>query len=463
MPLGQELQRGRRADPSAARRAPGVELVYASWLRRAGLLLFPLVLCGCQSVMTPFSQWRAAYDGYLVKGPTGEEMADVTGPTDSPNLLDRWLTPRNTGGLGTTGDKSSTLILGSEGWRPMIKPAKDPKADAEYQAAMNLFQQGKLADAQKAFAKIAKDRKGTPWGENSQFYLAETCFLRKNYVSAHDNYEQLIKDYAWTDYREKLTAREYEIARLWLLQGDPQAPKDKLIDFFGHFDGRLPLVDTQGSALQALEHVQHNDPAGPLADDAALAVANYHVKHKDYESASIYYEQFMHDHSKSPYLHDVYHAAIDTRLKGYLGPDYDGSGLEKARDLVRKTLKLFPDEEQAKTEGLFHTLDLINDAEAEKTFKQGMYYKRVRKVASAEYYFGKIPQRWPNSPWAVKAKAELAALAKLPRTQSKPTKIIIPPGATDPFGGGMMGGMGMGMGGMGMGGMGMPMGMGGMM
>ena len=65
-----------------------------------------------------------------------------------------------------------------------------------------------------------------------------------------------------------------------------------------------------------------------------------------------------------------------------------------------------------------------------------MYYKRVGKVASAEYYFGKIPQRWPNSPWAVKAKTELAQLAKMPRKPSKPSKIIIPPGSIDPFGSG---------------------------
>jgi TolA-binding protein len=460
--------RGRLPDPPSTRGATRPIFACAPQWARAALLMLPLGLAGCQSVMTPLSQWRAAYDGNLVKGPSKEEMADVTGPTESNNLLDRWLTPRTTGASAAAGDKSSSLILGSEGWRPMIKAAKDPKADAEYQAALTLFQQGKFAEAQKAFAKIVKDRKGTQWGENSQYYLAETYFQRKNYVSAHDNYELLMKDYAWTEYRDKVAAREYEIAKLWLLQGEPSAPKDKHIEFAGHFDGRLPLVDTAGSALQALEHVQHNDPAGPLADDAALAVAEFHVKHKDYESASIYYEQFMREHQKSPYLHQVYHDAIDVRLKGYLGPEYDASGLEKARDLVRKTMKLFPDEEQAKTEGLFHTLDLINDAEAEKTFKQAMYYKRVRKVPSAEYYFGKIPQRWPTSPWAVKAKTELAALAKMPRTQSKPTKIVIPPGGTDPFGGGggMMGGMGMGgmgMGGMGMGGMGMGPGMGGMM
>ncbi len=36
----------------------------------------------------------------------------------------------------------------------------------------------------------------------------------------------------------------------------------------------------------------------------------------------------------------------------------------------------------------------------------GMYYKRIGKAASAEFYFGKILQRWPDSPWAVKAKEQ---------------------------------------------------------
>ncbi len=53
-----------------------------------------------------------------------------------------------------------------------------------------------------------------------------------------------------------------------------------------------------------------------------------------------------------------------------------------------------------------HDLDKINDAEAEKTFTTGMYYKRIGKAASAAFYFAKILQRWPNSPWAVKAKEQ---------------------------------------------------------
>jgi outer membrane protein assembly factor BamD (BamD/ComL family) len=407
------------------------------------------------------SQWRAAYDGKLIKGPTNDEKADVTNSTDSQTLFDRWLTPRRT--PSTKGnDTGSTLVLGSDGWRPIIKPAKNPKADAELQAAHKLFQQGNFPEAEKQFAKIAKDRKGTTWGEEAQFYLAETQFQRKKYIASHDSFEQPIKDYtSASDYKDKAVSREYAIAQIWIFQQDPESPRDKVIPWYGRFDGRLPPIDTAGSALQALEHVRQNDPTGPLADNASIEIANHYMRHRDYDSAALYYDQFVNSYPRSPFLQEAQHAAIDARMKAFLGPEYDASGLEKARKMVEQTIESFP-ERRDSVERLYHTLDLINEAEAEKTFKTGMYYKKIRKVPSAEYYFGKIPQRWPNSPFAQQAKIELAQLAKMPRTTTKPTKIFIRPGATDPFGGMGMG-MGMGMGGMGMGGMGMGgMGMGGM-
>jgi TolA-binding protein len=434
-------------------------------LGRLGLLPLALLLAGCQSFTSPLAQWRAAYDGNLFKKMSPEEMADASGPADSTNLLQRWLTPRQPPAIKPGADSSSTLILGSNGWRPFAKPVPNPQADAEYQAALKLFQQGKLAEAEKAFTKIAKNRKGTTWGENSQYYVAECQFQRQRFVDAHDSYERLHADYPATAYLQKLISREYAIAQLFLAQTDPEAPRNQKLPWTARFDGRLPVIDTQGSGLKALEHVRQNDPdlrTNPLADDAALQIAEYYRKHNDFESAALYYDQFIAEYRKSPYLQRAQLEGIDARMKGYLGPEYDGSGLEKVRLLVRQTMQTFP-ERQASYEKLYHTLDLVNDAQAEKTFTDGMYYKRIGKVASAEFYLGKIPQRWPNSPWAVKAKAELAQLAKLPRTPSKPSKIIIPPGSTDPFmSAGPMGGMGMGgmgMGGMGGMGMGMPGGM----
>jgi outer membrane protein assembly factor BamD (BamD/ComL family) len=423
------------------------------------VLVFLATVSGCQTGSGGFlTAWRMGRDASLSKGPTKDELQD------DRNLMARWLSPKRPRSSAVAADKApSPLILGSDGWKPM-KPVPNPEADAEFQAAERLFQQGKLDEAEKAFQNLAKNRKGTPWGERGQFYLAETQYQSGKYVAARDSFEKLVSDYPGTEYLDKLVSRQYAIAERWLKQYDPNTKPEEKISWTGHFSGQAPLIDTYGHALDTLEKVRHHDPTGPLADDAVLRIADEHMKYGDYDLAALHYDQLITDHPKSPYLQKAQLAAIDARIKGYLGPEYDGSGLEKSRELIKQTMATFPDR-PAGNEKLYHTLDLINDAEAERSYVIGDYYRRTGKVASAEFYFGKIRQRWPNSPWAAKAKTQLAVLAKMPRKQSLPSKIMTQPGAYDSFvnGGmsGMMGPMGAmgGMNGMGNGMMGAPGGM----
>jgi outer membrane protein assembly factor BamD (BamD/ComL family) len=426
---------------------------------RLGVALAALVATsGCQSGGGFLSLWRQGTDSSLSKGPTQDEL------NDKRNLLARWLTPKvNPHSNPDAINPPSPLVLGSNGYKPVETP-KNPEAEAEFQQGERLFQQGKLEEAERVFAKLAKDRKGSPWGEKGQYYVAECQFQRGKLVDAHTSYEKLVADYPGTEFLDKLVTREYTIAQSWLALADSKAKPEQPLPWYARFTGQRPLLDTHGTALQALEHVRHHDPTGPLADDAVLRIADEHMNRGDYESAALYYDQLVTDHPKSPFLQRAQLAAIDARMKGYIGPEYDGSGLQQARELIKQTMATFPDR-PAGNEKLYHTLDLINDQEAERDFVVGDYYQRTGKVTSAEFYFGKIRQRWPKSPWATKAKTRLAQLAKMPRKESLPSKINVTPTAGDPFGssggmngingpnGGMMGGMG------GMGGMGAPGGM----
>jgi outer membrane protein assembly factor BamD (BamD/ComL family) len=443
-----------------ANRQPDPRRGTATALRLGVALAALLVTSGCQSSGGLLSVWRQGLDSSLSKGPTAEEL------NDKRNLVARWLTPKvNPHADPDSINPPSPLVLGSDGYKPPEAP-KNPEADAEFEQGERLFQQGKLEEAERVFAKLAKDRKGSPWGEKGQYYVAECQFQRGKLVDAHTSYEKLVADYPGTNYLDKLVTREFTIAQQWLALTDDKAKPEQAMPWYARFTGERPLLDTHGTALQALEHVRHHNPSGPLADDAVLRIADEHMNRGNYEEAAIYFDQLVTDHPKSPYLQRAQLAAIDARIKGYLGPEYDGSGLEQARELIKQTMASFPDR-AAGNESLYHTLDLINDQEAERTFEIGDYYQRTGKVISAEYYFGKIRQRWPKSPWAAQSKTRLAQLAKMPRKQSLPSKINVTPTAGDPFassGGinginGPNGGMG-GMGGMGnMGGMGAPGGM----
>jgi outer membrane protein assembly factor BamD (BamD/ComL family) len=420
-------------------------------LRLACLGSLALASAGCANDSTGIlSRWRTANDQTITRSLD----------PDDRGMMARWFTPKTP--KNSNPNEPSPFVLGPGGLKA-TKVAPNPEAEAEFRAAETLFQQGKLPEAEAAFKKAAKKRKDTPWGEKSQYYLAETQYQRGKYVDAQNSFDQLHAVYPGSVYLEKLVAREYDIAQYWLSFADPGRKPPKNAVWTDRFTGRRPLVDTGGYAMKVLEHVRQNDPTGPLAEVATLQMADYHFAVGDYDAASGYYDELLTSHPKSPYVQRAQLASIDSKMKGYLGPEYDGTGLEQARETVKQTMATFPERQASVDNALYHTIDLITDQQAERAYRVGLYYRHIGRVISSEYYFAMIPYRWPRSEWAPKAKLQLAELAKMPRTESKPSKIMTPPGFTDPFGGafgggnnamtGMGGGGAMGMPGVGMGGM----------
>jgi outer membrane protein assembly factor BamD (BamD/ComL family) len=173
--------------------------------------------------------------------------------------------------------------------------------------------------------------------------MAECQYQQKKYVKALESFERLHADYPMTEYLEKLVSREYEIAQLWFAQSDPRAPADRKLPWMARFDGRLPTVDTQRSALRAVERVRHNDPTGPLADDAAIQIADYYMKQHVYDCAALYYKQFAAEYPKSRFWAHARLAAIEAQIRGCLDPERDTGVPNIASELVKQILRTLAD------------------------------------------------------------------------------------------------------------------------
>lgn len=404
------------------------------------LLVVLLGATGCQAGGGPLARWFGR-DGSPAGGGRGADPV-------SDNLLSRWVDqPPPTAPTLTDGG----LELGEGGWAPRVRSEADAAVAAEFEAAEALFHRGDLDAAETAFARIVRKERSplprlfadvrlggpeagrSPWGMKALYYLGEIKFQQGDYVGAHDRFEELMKDYPGNNYLEQVVDREYRIGQIWLahLSGG----EDAALPWHARFRGGLPFVDTGGHAVAALEHVRLNDYKGPLADDAVMAVADHYYRKGDFESAAYHYDQLINDYPKSDLLQRAMLASIDSKMKGYIGPEYDGTGLAQATDTAHRTMELFP-ERQVSTdanEDLHRTLDLVADQEAERAFSVGSYYRRAGRVISAEYYFGMIVSKWPRSDWADKARGQLVELAKLPREQSRPSTIMARPGGGDPY------------------------------
>lgn len=304
----------------------------------------------------------------------------------------------------------------------------------ELNAARKLYDEQKYAEARKAFHKIVKNKKwkNEPVVEEAMFYRAESDFQLGHYPDAQDGYDELMKAHPATKHLEQSVRRLYRIACYWLNSPKPASEielasfkeedgADRLaenpeatIPFEWHrirpnlTDKTRPLFDTSGRAVQALRSVTLHDVTGPLADDARMTLAMYHLRKRDYREADIYFNEIRTQYSNSEFAQAAYVLGAHASLKSYLGASYDGKQLEEARKLTDSATRLYPDiPQRAKLDA---DLRKINAELVEREWKRVEYYLRRREKDAAAFYCETIIETYPDSPQAVKSREVLLKL-----------------------------------------------------
>ncbi len=168
--------------------------------------------------------------------------------------------------------------------RPTPRPpmtARDVNTDErDMEAAIRLFQLGKLEQAEPILARIAGRGAGTRRGELAQYYIAETQFRLKKYRLANASFESLVTQYPGTEFLEKLVSRQYAIALQWL-------PID------------------EASALRTLDQVRHHYPDGPAATAALIQMIVHEMKKGKESEAWLYNIQLDSNRPNGSWLADL--------------------------------------------------------------------------------------------------------------------------------------------------------------
>lgn len=377
------------------------------------------------------------------EGPSG-----VAGPTERKLLANRWKRERQARG-------------------------KDPEMDralAKYDAAEALYNAGKYSEAEDAFKKLAKERRGTYenlrsrwerwWGmqsadeidpyvnygdpveEDSLFMVAESQFAQKRYSWSQDSYDTLLTKYPSTRHMEPSTRRLFRIAMYWLdfssdvgSDGDvklashetinpakpPKAPQVPPIPIIPNISDRTrPVFDSHGRALQALRSIWLHDAAGPLADDALILSANHHLRTGDFVEATRLYKLLREQYPDSPHFQDAHLLGAYVTMASYEGSTYDGAPLNEAKQLKQTALQLFPnitEEERARLEKDVRRLD---DAEIGRLWDRVEFYKAKNQPQSVAVYCHVLINKFPESRFAEQARQELKRVEGSRRRFKKP-------------------------------------------
>lgn len=337
---------------------------------------------------------------------------------------------------------------------------RDKAALAEFEAAKKLLESGRPGEAEKAFKALAKSRRwnglswaeraadafqtaatgshspsynqyGDPIEEDALFMIAECQFAQKKYSWAQDSYDTLLEKYPSTRHLDDTTRRMFDIAHEWMgfpkpdAEGDIKLASGQLLQtnprvgqkgfekpsFLNVTDRTRPVFDTAGRALQALESIWLHDPNGPLADDALMLTANYHLQTADFVEAARVYQLLREQYPDSPHFKDAYVLESHVRLASYEGPGYDAKALTDSKDLKQSARELFPDLSEQQKAMLDKELQNIAIAEVRREWHKVEFYRSKGDEAAVALHCNKILNRYPDSRYAGMARRELEAIA----------------------------------------------------
>jgi TolA-binding protein len=275
--------------------------------------------------------------GDVSKTPAQEGSGVVPASFEQP----RYVPPAGSSivGMGGDGDdelveKKSTLEKTGEALAPKNISKKFKKAigqgpdeayaNQRYEEGQKLFREKKYEDAAKCFKKAASRWPDSAIEEDSMFLVGESWFYADRYAKARDAYQALIKKYEGSRYEDKVAMRYFAIAKYW----DDCAQKES--HWYPNFkDKTRPFWDASGHAISLYTASRTTDPKSGLADDATMAVANAYFRKSRYEDAAAHYDMVIKNPRNNQHVLDAHVLGMQSRLRSYLGPQYEVSPLEQ--------------------------------------------------------------------------------------------------------------------------------------
>lgn len=402
-------------------------------LSLASLLLTCILFAGCQSLRSDkesafdYTRTTEVVEGEVVEiAPDGVETVafeeEVFEVDDDEGFSIDKLSPES---LGTSFSKA----IGQGPNRDVAKRFL-AEADGLYDAAVKLQASGSEAsEYKKEFRKAgdlyltaAKRFPNSSIEQDALFRAGESFFFADSYDKANESYEKLIQKYGGSRLVDKAEARRFAIAQYW---AELQEFSPDHLWSYNFTNPERPARDTGGHARRVFNNIRLEDPTGKLADDATMALGNAYFRNSSYIDAADTYEDLRKAFPGSQHVFTASMLEIQSRLRAYRGPAYDGTGLEKADRLMESVVEQFPEQVQAQRTALDELAAEIRYQLADREMYLARLYDRRNENRAARLYYGKVVAQYSDTILAEEARERLAELQDKPDLPKQKLKWLV--------------------------------------
>lgn len=289
------------------------------------------------------------------------------------------------------------------------------KMDADPEGAE--FQED-FSEAARLFRLAASSGPGTQLEEDSFYFAGESYFFADRYVQANREFEKLIAAYGGTRHIDQAELRRYSIAVYWLELADSTVLPSLT-------DAKRPKTGLVNEGRRVLNRIRIDDPTGQFADDAAFALGKSFLKSGKHLDAADAFEDLRKNYPGSKHQFAAHMLELEAWLQAYQGKEYDDKPLQKADDLLKNIVRVFPRESEKELAYLEEQAAKIRKQTSERDLSDAMFYKKRGHNRAYKQYLEKIADRYQNQEVVEEINKEIERVAKLPPNPDQSMKWLV--------------------------------------
>ncbi len=259
--------------------------------------------------------------------------------------------------------------------------------------------------------------------ERAMFLLAESYYFQDEYLDARDAYDDLVYAFPGTRNLDTLVKRQWSIAQYWEKEWEKSQTYTLQPNLL---DKTKPTFDLIGQSMKTYDSIRLNDPTGPWADDAIMATANSYFRRGRFFDADENYELLRREYPRSEHQFDAHLLGLQSKLRMYQGPDYDGLPLEDAQKLLKQLRVQFNSQLSSEERDRLRTVEAeLQLAVDTRKLRMAQYYDNLKEYGAAKIYYAELARERSEAPVGIEAAERLAALGGLPESPKAPLQDII--------------------------------------
>lgn len=272
-------------------------------------------------------------------------------------------------------------------WTPQTKRWINPKyavkdtPKEQFEYAEKFRKEGKIDIAIREHRKLLKHYPASEYTPSSCFILAEIYYERGDEKKAFDYYQKIINDYPSSNLVFTAIKRQSEIA-------------EKNLQKKG-LPGPFRIFSRSEENAELMNKVIENSPYDLQTPDRIFKLAEFYKDIKEYDRAIEVLDKLIKNFPETEHCEKAKFLKIKYSFLSIPEVSTDTDEIEKIKELIDEFLIEYP--ETKFKEEIDKIKNSLDNLEAKKYFEIARYYERAGKKKSANYYYRKIVEEFPET------------------------------------------------------------------